>query len=102
MWVRTAVLPAPPPVLDIDPEQFLIVGHRGACASAVENTIESYERMVEIEGADAVEVDLCVTKDGQVVAVARLGPGRARRVCAPGRARRADVLCRPVVPPEVT
>ena len=58
VWLRDVVLPAPPRILAMDPGQFLIVGHRGACASAVENTIASCERAVELEGADAVEIDL--------------------------------------------
>jgi hypothetical protein len=44
VWLRDVVLPAPPRILAVDPTQFLIVGHRGACASAIENTLESCER----------------------------------------------------------
>src|SRR4029453_4063821 len=60
--LRDVVLPAAPRILAVDPAQFLIVGHRGACASVVENTLASCEHAVEVEGADAVEIDLCVTK----------------------------------------
>jgi glycerophosphoryl diester phosphodiesterase len=99
VWVRTIVLPAPPRILDVDLMQFLIVGHRGACASAVENTIESYERAVEVEGADAVEIDLCVTKDGQVVVWHDWDPDALVAIARQAGAE-LDVLCRPVVPPE--
>jgi glycerophosphoryl diester phosphodiesterase len=99
MWLRTVILPAPPRILDVDPAQFLIVGHRGACASAVENTIESCERAVEIEGADAVEIDLCVTKDRQVVVWHDWDPD-ALVAFARQAGAELDVLCRPVVPPE--
>jgi glycerophosphoryl diester phosphodiesterase len=98
VWVRAVVLPAPAPILDVDPAQFLIVGHRGAGASAVENTIESCERAVEVEGANAVEIDLCVTKDGQVVVWHDWDPDA---LVAFARQAEAELfsLCRPVVPP---
>jgi glycerophosphoryl diester phosphodiesterase len=99
VWVRAAVLPAPPRILDVDPMQFLIMGHRGAGASAVENTIESCERAVEIEGADAVEIDLCVTKDGQVVVWHDWDPDGLVAIARQAGAE-LDALCRPVVPPE--
>jgi glycerophosphoryl diester phosphodiesterase len=99
VWARAAVLPAPLRILDIDPAQFLIIGHRGACASAVENTIESCERAVEIEGVDAVEIDLCVTKDKQVVVWHDWDPDALVAVVRQAGAE-LDVLCRPVGPPE--
>jgi glycerophosphoryl diester phosphodiesterase len=45
---------------------FLLVGHRGDAAHAVENTIPAMNRALE-RGANAVEIDLCLTKDGEVV-----------------------------------
>src|SRR5262245_30714681 len=98
VWLRDVVLPAPPRVLAVDPAQFLIVGHRGACASAVENTLASCERAVEVEGADAVEIDLCVTQDGQVVAWHDWDPDALVALARQAGAE-LDVLCRPVVPP---
>lgn len=47
-------------------EGFLVVGHRGAGGKAVENTIPSMIRAVQ-DGANAVEIDLSMTKDGAVV-----------------------------------
>lgn len=44
-----------------------IVGHRGAAADAVENTLESLELAVA-QGADMVELDVQLTADGQLVA----------------------------------
>jgi glycerophosphoryl diester phosphodiesterase len=98
VWIRTVVLPAPLPILDVDPAQFLVVGHRGACAAAVENTLESCERAVAIEGADAVELDLCVTQDGQVVVWHDWDPDALVAVARQAEAE-PYVLCRPVVPP---
>jgi glycerophosphoryl diester phosphodiesterase family protein len=98
VWLRDVVLPAAPRILAVDPAQFLIVGHRGACASAVENTLASCERAVEIEGADAVEIDLCVTKDRQVVVWHDWDPDALVALARQAGAE-LDVLCRPVVPP---
>ena len=47
-------------------EQLLVIGHRGDAAKEVENTIPSMQRAIA-EGANAVEIDLSLTKDGVVV-----------------------------------
>ena len=44
-----------------------LFGHRGACALRPEHTLASYARAIA-DGADYVEPDLCVTKDGVLVA----------------------------------
>jgi glycerophosphoryl diester phosphodiesterase len=46
----------------------LIIGHRGAAAVAPENTLSAISRAIEI-GVDAVEVDVRMTKDEQVVVI---------------------------------
>jgi glycerophosphoryl diester phosphodiesterase len=43
-----------------------VVGHRGSPTKAAENTIESFDR-AEAEGADAVELDVRLTFDGEAV-----------------------------------
>ncbi len=48
-------------------ESFLIVGHRGAAAYEIENTIPSYEKAILKYHANAIEMDLCMTKDRQIV-----------------------------------
>jgi glycerophosphoryl diester phosphodiesterase len=45
------------------PRACRVVGHRGAARVAPENTIESFRRALDL-GADAIETDICVTKDG--------------------------------------
>ncbi len=45
----------------------LIVGHRGAAAHAVENTIAACEAGLSEYHANALEVDICITADGQIV-----------------------------------
>jgi glycerophosphoryl diester phosphodiesterase len=44
-----------------------IAGHRGACADAPENTLESFRLAVE-QGAVMVELDLQLTRDGCLIA----------------------------------
>jgi glycerophosphoryl diester phosphodiesterase len=43
-----------------------VIGHRGAPTKAVENTVESFDR-AEADGADAVELDIRLTLDGEAV-----------------------------------
>jgi glycerophosphoryl diester phosphodiesterase len=47
---------------------FLIVAHRGASADAPENTIPAFELAWE-QGADAIEGDFHLTKDGHIVCI---------------------------------
>jgi hypothetical protein len=72
------------------------IAHRGASAYAPEHTAAAYELAIE-QGADYVEQDLQVTKDGQLVCLHDLTlerttnvedvfPGRARTVRREGRA----------------
>ena len=43
-----------------------VVGHRGAPREAAENTVGSFAKAVAL-GADAIETDVCVTRDGHFV-----------------------------------
>ena len=45
---------------------FWVVGHRGSPDREVENTIPSFERALA-DGANGLELDLCVTADEEVV-----------------------------------
>lgn len=47
-------------------ESFLIIAHRGASRAAPENTLAAMKKAMEL-GADYSEIDVCQTKDGQVV-----------------------------------
>jgi glycerophosphoryl diester phosphodiesterase len=51
---------------DTATRSFLVIGHRGAPWTAPENTLPSFAAALR-EGANALEVDFCVTKDGHVV-----------------------------------
>ena len=45
----------------------LVIGHRGASGYLPEHTLESYRRAIEL-GADFIEPDLVMTKDGVLIA----------------------------------
>ena len=45
-----------------------IFAHRGASAYAPENTVEAFALAME-QGADGIELDVQMTKDGQVVVI---------------------------------
>ncbi|MBO5415433.1 MAG: glycerophosphodiester phosphodiesterase [Clostridia bacterium] len=47
-------------------DKTLILGHRGACGHAPENTMEAFELAIKM-GADGVELDVHFTADGEVV-----------------------------------
>jgi len=47
-------------------KNFYVIGHRGTAAHAVENTLEGCAEGMRI-GANALEIDICITKDEQVV-----------------------------------
>lgn len=52
----------------LESEDLLIIAHRGASAYAPEHTILAYKKAVEL-GADYIEIDLQMTKDGHLVAM---------------------------------
>lgn len=52
----------------LDPQARLVIGHRGNRAHAPENTLESLLEAVAL-GADAVEFDLHVSRDGTLVVI---------------------------------
>lgn len=48
--------------------EFLIIAHRGASAYTAEHTLSSYEMAIQM-GADYIEIDLQMTRDGKLVAM---------------------------------
>ena len=54
------------PLLTLDGLAPLVVAHRGASGYLPEETIEAYLRAIEL-GADVIEMDLVVTKDGVLI-----------------------------------
>src|SRR3569833_3065656 len=54
--------------LAVPPERKVeVFGHRGASALRPEHTLASYAKAIA-DGADYIEPDLCITKDGILVA----------------------------------
>ena len=47
---------------------FVNYAHRGASAYAPENTMAAFEKAVEM-GADGIELDVQLTKDGELVVI---------------------------------
>lgn len=52
----------------LNDQKFRIIAHRGASAHAPENTIESFQLAKEM-GADYIEMDLHLTKDGHLIVI---------------------------------
>lgn len=52
----------------LSPDRILIIAHRGASGYAPEHTIESYKIGEQMQ-ADYIEIDLQMTKDGQLIAM---------------------------------
>lgn len=46
----------------------VIIAHRGASGSAPENTLASFRRAIEL-GADWLELDVCASRDGEVIVI---------------------------------
>jgi glycerophosphoryl diester phosphodiesterase len=57
---------APLPQQTLDGQQPLVIAHRGASGYLPENTLEAYQRAVDL-GADAIEPDLISTMDGVLI-----------------------------------
>lgn len=52
----------------INPEHPLVIAHRGYSLVAPENTLLAYQKAIEV-GADMVEMDINLTKDGHLVMI---------------------------------
>ena len=46
----------------------IVIGHRGACTYAPENSLESFEKAIEL-GADLIELDVHLTGDREAVVI---------------------------------
>jgi glycerophosphoryl diester phosphodiesterase len=72
-----------------------VIGHRGAARVAPENTIASFERALEI-GADGIETDICVTRDGHFILWHDANP--AANIALVRQAGREELFAVPDVP----
>lgn len=66
-WFSALTTTCPPPrPAHWSEKPFLVIGHRGAAGTEVENTIPSFEEALR-QNANALEIDLCLTADDQIV-----------------------------------
>jgi len=66
-WFAELATACPPPrPRHWSDASFLVIGHRGAAGTDVENTIPSFEEALR-QGANALEIDLSMTADGEIV-----------------------------------
>ena len=56
-----------PEYATLDGNRPLVIGHRGVRGELPEHTLESYKRAID-QGADCIEPDLVLTKDGEMIA----------------------------------
>ena len=52
---------------DFIPEHFLVIAHRGSTLKFPENTLPAFDAALNVDGANALEVDLSLTQDKKVV-----------------------------------
>jgi glycerophosphoryl diester phosphodiesterase len=72
-----------------------VIGHRGAPRVAAENTIRSFRAALDA-GADAIETDVCVTRDGRFVLWHDANPSET--IAFARQTGREDLLYEPDVP----
>lgn len=59
---------------------FLAIAHRGAMRVFAENSIEACRRSLDVEGANALAIDVCLTSDGHAIAWHDWDPTRTSAV----------------------
>ena len=64
--LAVAALPASAPPMPAKPKRPIVIAHRGASGLRPEHTPTAYRLAVD-QGADFIEPDLCLTKDGHMV-----------------------------------
>ena len=67
VWLLLAMVAAPLMAKDVPVTKPIIIAHRGASGERPEHTIASYQLAID-QGADYIEPDLVLTKDGVLVA----------------------------------
>ena len=48
-------------------DEFLVIAHRGSAIKFPENTLPAFDQALNVDGANALHVDLSLTRDGKVV-----------------------------------
>ncbi len=79
----------------VAPRTMRVIAHRGAARVQAENTIEAYAAAMDL-GADGVEADVCVTRDGRFLIWHDADPGE--KIALARQSGREGLLCTPDVP----
>ncbi len=90
------VVACDPPGLGRSNPDFLVVGHHGAPNLSPENTVPSFEAGVAV-GANAMEIDFCITRDHVLVALHDCDPDAPEAIARQAGAEGYEWL--PAVPP---
>lgn len=80
--------------------EFYVIGHRGAAAHAIENTLPSMDAALLL-GANAIEIDLCMTRDSAIVLWHDWMPDDPIAT-ARQKGQEPDVIAKPLVPDDDT
>jgi glycerophosphoryl diester phosphodiesterase len=75
----------------------LVIAHRGGAALAPENTLDAFDNGLAL-GADGIELDVRLSRDGRVVVHHDATLDRTTRLCGPVAARHTDELVAARVP----
>ena len=75
----------------LDPDRRLVIAHRGASAERPENTLASF-RLALAQGADALELDVRATADGEAVVIHDATLDRTTNLTGPVRLRAASEI----------
>jgi glycerophosphoryl diester phosphodiesterase len=81
----------------MEQSRFWCIGHRGSPTFEPENTRPSFERALDHDGANGLELDLCVTKDGALVVWHDWSPHAFEPLCRE-TGLEPDVAFRPLPP----
>ena len=84
--ISFAHVPAPAREAQTQPGRPLVIAHRGGAQESTENTIEAFQRAGKI-GADGIETDIRLTRDGVVVVYHDDYFGRVEGLAPPQRTR---------------
>lgn len=67
LWIYELFRFCPAKIRNQISPDFMVVGHRGAAAYEIENTLPALKKAIETYGANALEIDLSMTRDHQIV-----------------------------------
>jgi glycerophosphoryl diester phosphodiesterase len=94
-WILRGLV-RPRPALAGEGREIRVIGHRGLARQCPENTVKAFTSAIEL-GADAIETDVCVTRDGVFVIWHDADPNA--KIALVRQAGGEGLLCVPDAPP---